>query len=40
MAGDMAVPINTKTLVIDSEILDLVAELDEFKGAWRALWCA
>jgi Fic family protein len=37
MADDMAVAINTKTLVIDSEILDLVAELDEFKGAWRAL---
>jgi len=37
MAAFMAVAINTKTLVIDSEILELVAELDEFKGAWRAL---
>src|SRR5271167_2307726 len=37
MAEDMAAAINIKTLVIDSEILDLVAELDEFKGAWRAL---
>src|SRR5258705_1201470 len=37
MADDIAVANNTKTLVIDSEILVLVAELDEFKGAWRAL---
>jgi Fic family protein len=37
MAGDMAAAINIKTLIIDYEILDLVAELDEFKGAWRAL---
>ena len=29
MAGDIADENNTKTLVIDSEILDLVAELDE-----------
>lgn len=33
----MAVAINTKTLVIEPEMLDSVAELDEFKGAWRAL---
>jgi Fic family protein len=37
MADYMVAAINTKTLVIDPEILDLVAELDEFKGAWRAL---
>jgi Fic family protein len=28
---------NTDTLVITPEILSLIAELDEFKGAWRAL---
>jgi len=33
----MAVAINTKTLVIEPEMLDCVVELDEFKGAWRAL---
>ncbi|TVO75152.1 Fic family protein [Sedimenticola selenatireducens] len=31
------VSIHTDTLVITPEILSLVAELDEFKGAWRAL---
>ena len=36
MAGFMA-DLNTKTLVIEPEILDIIAELDEFKGAWRAL---
>lgn len=29
--------INTETLTITPEILSLIAELDEFKGAWRAL---
>ena len=33
----MADAINTKTLVIEPEMLDVIAELDEFKGAWRAL---
>jgi Fic family protein len=29
--------INTKTLIITPEILTLITEIDEFKGAWRAL---
>ena len=29
--------LNTDTISITSEILGLVAEIDEFKGAWRAL---
>ena len=29
--------INTSTITITSEILSLVSEIDEFKGAWRAL---
>jgi len=29
--------INTDTLSISPEILSLVSEIDEFKGAWRAL---
>jgi Fic family protein len=29
--------INTETIVITPEILSLIAEVDEFKGAWRAL---
>ena len=33
----MADTINIKTLVIEPEMLDVIAELDEFKGAWRAL---
>ena len=37
MAGFMADTINTKTLVIEPVMLDIIAELDEFKGAWRAL---
>ncbi|MCU7806050.1 MAG: DUF977 family protein [Candidatus Thiodiazotropha sp. (ex Lucinoma borealis)] len=28
---------NTDTLIISPEILSLIAELDEFKGAWKAL---
>src|SRR5438132_9728088 len=37
MAGLMADIVNTKTLIIQPEMLDIIAELDEFKGAWRAL---
>src|SRR5471030_2980454 len=37
MAGFMADALNTKTVVIEPEMLDIIAELDEFKGAWRAL---
>ena len=37
MAGFVVDTINTKTLVIEPEMLDIIAELDEFKGAWRAL---
>ena len=33
----MADTLNTKTVVIEHEMLDIIAELDEFKGAWRAL---
>lgn len=29
--------ININTLTITSDILALIAEIDEFKGAWRAL---
>ena len=37
MAGFMADTLNTKPLVIEPETIDIIAELDEFKGAWRAL---
>jgi len=37
MAVLMADTLNTKTLLIEPEMLDIIAELDEFKGAWRAL---
>ena len=37
MAGLVADTLNTKTVVIEPEMLDIIAELDEFKGAWRAL---
>ena len=33
----MGMYLNTDTLNITREILSLIAELDEFKGAWRAL---
>ncbi|MES9943625.1 MAG: DUF977 family protein [Candidatus Thiodiazotropha sp.] len=33
----MGMRLNTDTLHISREILSLIAELDEFKGAWRAL---
>ena len=28
---------NTEDLIITNEILQLVAEIDEFKGSWKAL---
>ena len=37
MGGKMAAAINITTLKITPELLGLIAELDEFKGAWRAL---
>ena len=37
MAGFVANTLNTKTVVIEPEMLAIIAELDEFKGAWRAL---
>ena len=33
----MDMPINVSALVITPKILSLIAEIDEFKGAWRAL---
>ena len=33
----MGMSLNTETLTITPEILTLIAELNEFKGAWRAL---
>jgi len=33
----MGIVLNTSTLIISPEILKLIAEIDEFKGAWRAL---
>lgn len=33
----LGVAMNTSTLLINSEILRLISEIDEFKGAWRAL---
>ena len=33
----MGMSLNTDTLTITPEILSLIAELDEFKGAWKAL---
>ena len=29
--------IRTNTIEVTSEILNLISEIDEFKGAWRAL---
>lgn len=37
MGGSMAIAVNITTLKITPELLALIAELDEFKGAWRAL---
>lgn len=33
----MGMPINSTSLEITAEILSLISELDEFKGAWKAL---
>ena len=33
----MAKPFSLETLIITLEILSLIAEIDEFKGAWRAI---
>jgi Fic family protein len=37
MGIDMDMSINTASLVITPQMLSLIAEIDEFKGAWRAL---
>lgn len=34
---NMDINVNTEFLRITPEILSLIAEIDEFKGAWRAL---
>lgn len=33
----MGIPVNTSTVLITSDILALISEIGEFKGAWRAL---
>ncbi|MCZ6625925.1 MAG: Fic family protein [Deltaproteobacteria bacterium] len=35
--GKMNAVINTSTLKVTNEILSLISEIDEFKGAWRAI---
>jgi Fic family protein len=37
MDGEMEVGFHTETLRITPEVLKLIAQIDEFKGAWRAL---
>ena len=37
MDGEMVPPFDITTLRITPEILLLIAEIDEFKGAWRAI---
>jgi Fic family protein len=37
MDKEMAQPLGLGTLLITPEILSLIAEIDEFKGAWRAI---
>ena len=37
MGKNMGIPVNTASLVITPQMLSLIAEIDEFKGAWRAL---
>ena len=37
MGMNMDMPINTISLAITPQMLSLIAEIDEFKGAWRAL---
>ena len=34
---DIIMDMNIQSLAITPEILALIAEIDEFKGAWRAL---
>jgi len=34
---DINMDMTTQSLVITPEVLALIAEIDEFKGAWRAL---
>lgn len=35
--GKFVAMINTSTITITSDVLALISEIDEFKGAWRAL---
>ena len=35
--ANMGAAINTSTLEVTNEILSLISEIDEFKGAWRAI---
>ena len=35
--GKMGVVINISTLEVTNEVLSLISEIDEFKGAWRAI---
>jgi Fic family protein len=37
MDGEMVVPLEADSINITSEVLSLIAEIDEFKGAWRAI---
>ena len=37
MGMNVGMPINTASLTITSQMLSLISEIDEFKGAWRAL---
>jgi Fic family protein len=37
MGMNVDMPINTASLTIKPQMLSLIAEIDEFKGAWRAL---
>ena len=35
--GEMASPLDLGTIQITPELLSLISEIDEFKGAWRAI---
>lgn len=35
--GELASPLGVGTIHITPELLSLIAEIDEFKGAWRAI---
>jgi Fic family protein len=37
MDGSLDAAVNTSSLKISNEILGLIAEIDEFKGTWRAI---